>query len=444
MALGGSAGWADEPPEIAAALKAYDAGQFQQAAGLFQAATQTLSSPAEQARAWLYLGFSQARLQDVPASRRSFAKALAVDPEVKVDSGRAPPDAIQEIEAFRQMMVGSLQIEAGEPDARVLVDGQERGRGSVTLTLPIGRHGVKVLSADSHREFEEPRVIVMVDQVVRLKAALAPGPRAQQALATALALLKDQRFAPALQAVGEALRAWAEWPETLRLRGRIHEGLAGPDSTLEALRKPERGRDYSAVASRLRAAADDLERYARLKPDAPDRPEVAVAIERLRERALTADRAQQAARALEAEERERLAREAEGQRRAQERAMREAAERARHETKRASKRRWRWWGYGLLGGAVALGATTGVFAYLGARQNTRIQEGGFTTGGEIADAASKGKAYNGAAWGLGATAAALAGTGLAFILFHLDPGEYRVSVSPLMSAPGLVVTGRFP
>jgi hypothetical protein len=118
--------------------------------------------------------------------------------------------------------------------------------------------------------------------------ARKPSMAARTSLAQASALVKVKRFADALEAANAALAAMPGWPKALRLRAKIHEGAAGPDSRLEALAEAKAGVDYGAMARSLTAAADDLEAYVKARPNAKNADALIERVGELRARASTA------------------------------------------------------------------------------------------------------------------------------------------------------------
>jgi hypothetical protein len=118
--------------------------------------------------------------------------------------------------------------------------------------------------------------------------ARKPSMTARTSLAQASALVKVKRFADALEAANAALAAMPGWPKALRLRAKIHEGAAGPDSRLEALAEAKAGVDYGAMARSLTAAADDLEAYVKARPNAKNADALIEWVGELRARASTA------------------------------------------------------------------------------------------------------------------------------------------------------------
>jgi hypothetical protein len=118
--------------------------------------------------------------------------------------------------------------------------------------------------------------------------ARKPSMAARTSLAQASALVKVKRFADALEAANAALAAMRGWPKALRLRAKIHEGAAGPDSRLEALAEAKAGVDYGAMARSLTAAADDLEAYVKARPSVKNADALIERVGELRARASTA------------------------------------------------------------------------------------------------------------------------------------------------------------
>lgn len=165
---------ADGVADLRAAIAAYDAGDLHHAAPLLRAATRTARTPKERARAWLYLGLTLASLEGVDAARAAFRASLLEDPEQHVDPERVPPTLVAELARVRKSVLGELRIECPEPNARVFVDGRSAGQTPLTLRLPVGRHDLRVLSADGRRAHALPNTLVTARTPTVVTARLTP------------------------------------------------------------------------------------------------------------------------------------------------------------------------------------------------------------------------------------------------------------------------------
>jgi hypothetical protein len=222
----------------------------------------------------------------------------------------------------------------------------------------------------------------------------------------------------ALEAVDLAIAAKPEHAEAFVLRASLRVALAAPAAVIEALATPDGTVRYPELRAALVLAVSDLERYLRLQPDAHDRALVEARLEQVRgwvrateqnEAALAAQQRQQA----EAE----VARRTEAQRESE----RVTAVRARYQDELAAARSGRTLGWLFTGGALALGAGAGAFAFLGGAQNDAVRAGGFGAEGAIEDAASAGSLHNGLAIACAALGGAALSAGLTFLLTHFDP-----------------------
>jgi hypothetical protein len=164
---------ADRPAALQEAMRVYEEGDMPRAETLLRTAFPKLSTPTERALGWLYIGLTQAARKDMNGARRSFARSLLEDPELRAEWDRIPPAALAEYDAIRAALEGELGVEASEPGARVLIDGRERGQAPLRLKLPVGRHTVRVISADSARTYEEAAVLVTARAPALVRAKLA-------------------------------------------------------------------------------------------------------------------------------------------------------------------------------------------------------------------------------------------------------------------------------
>ena len=163
---------------LAAGVTAFDRGELRRASALFEDTARGATEPPLRARAWVYLGFAQMRLRDLVGARRSFGAAVLEAPDLVADARRAPPDALSELEAMRQLVTGELHVEASEAGALVRVDGRDRGPSPLVLRLPAGKHRIELVSTDGDRVFDDAAVEVVAGGSSVLKAALQPTPAA--------------------------------------------------------------------------------------------------------------------------------------------------------------------------------------------------------------------------------------------------------------------------
>lgn len=254
------------------------------------------------------------------------------------------------------------------------------------------------------------------------KVVVVAGPgdaeQARVLAATARSLSESGRPEEALVSADAAVAKAPDDPVLYGLRANIREQLAGPASTLVGLRAPVAGVNYAAMATVLRAEADDLDTAARLAGD-PEAAEEAVA--ELRARAIAADAWVKTL--------------ADGARREADRAV--SAGKVSWDARRGELAKKRPLALGLVaGGGVSL-ALVGVFAASGEAANAAVTEGGLSNAAAIQAAADGGIASN---VGLGVSAVlatALLGAGIPLTVMYWDPGEYSGG------GAGMAAVGRF-
>jgi len=202
----------------------------------------------------------------------------------------------------------------------------------------------------------------------------------------------------------------AEW---YFLRAGLHVGAA--KLTKHALENVSTTVDYATAETHLNAAIVDLRRYRELAPDAMDSVQVEQEVTSLTD-AANKVRTIQETRAVE-----RLTKEQDEMRR------RVAAAQDEHDARVVR----RIGGIALVTtGLVSFGAMA-TFAYLGAHQNSVIQNGGLATSADIASAANIGATFNIAFVGTLIGGIVLTAVGLPLTLLNLGSGrpDPKVSVS---------------
>jgi len=121
----------------------------------------------------------------------------------------------------------------------------------------------------------------------------------------------------------------------------------------------------------------------------------------------------------------------------------EQAARDKWNAERARRTHRRHQGYVVGGIGAGCLAIAGVFGYLGASQNSAIQQGGFTTASEISSAVSTGSIYNYVGWGFGITGAVGVAIGAPLVGFNWDRGEFKVVPTATADFKGVTLTGVF-
>jgi hypothetical protein len=157
------------------ATEALRTGDFEGALALLEtAATQTPRGP-DLARIHLLRGQCFGALRQTDKARGAFSLALEQDPELELDPQRVDPSLVALLNGVRSQMKGTLQVQADEAGAEVIID--DRPTGFVPLDIPvqIGRHRVSIRSLHTGRTANK-EVVVKFKQVelVQLNVAAPP------------------------------------------------------------------------------------------------------------------------------------------------------------------------------------------------------------------------------------------------------------------------------
>jgi hypothetical protein len=132
------------------------------------AAATKLRDPKARARAYKQVGIAQLELGKSSAAEQAFVFALTADALVDVDPVSDPPTAVALFRSTRDKLDGTLTVAANRREARVFVDGVDRGPTPFTGPLKVGRHQIRVATPDGHYERVMDNVVVGVGKTVAL------------------------------------------------------------------------------------------------------------------------------------------------------------------------------------------------------------------------------------------------------------------------------------
>lgn len=258
--------WGQDPAHdlLARGTRAYELGDLEQAEMALTKALTLLKAASHKGQAALHLGLIRATRADEGGARTWFRRALVEEPTLALDSERAPPRIRTLFEDVRDSLRGTVVFVSPEPGVTILVDG---GPANARQELPIGKHHVRVRSADGLRQFEDRAFVVRADAQARVLVKLSPRQaRLTLRLRPSGASLYEgnDRIATAGQS---ALRI-AAGPHTLRAAGQGLEplerqvrlepdGSIALDITLREALRPwwQRARTWAFVAAGVAGAA---------------------------------------------------------------------------------------------------------------------------------------------------------------------------------------------
>lgn len=155
----------------------FAAGDTPQSRHLLSRLARIARDPSILARVELYLGLNDAVDGDDRSAEAHFAKALALDPELKPDPTHLKKKLIDQFEAARTKLAGELLVTTEPSTARalVLVDGQARGPAPLRVRLLPGAHRVEVVT-DGAPPPGPTRAIVPAGRELRVVIAVSPPP----------------------------------------------------------------------------------------------------------------------------------------------------------------------------------------------------------------------------------------------------------------------------
>ena len=124
-------------------------GEFRPALRLLRRARrQARKNPGLLARVHLQTGVVQGVLRKKKKARRSFRKALRLDPTLVVERGDAKQAVRELFFEVRAGIKGTLEVTADRAGAKVTVDGKVLGQAPYKGEVVVGRHQVVVATAD--------------------------------------------------------------------------------------------------------------------------------------------------------------------------------------------------------------------------------------------------------------------------------------------------------
>lgn len=179
LALGAVEARASGPTEdVAQARKAYLAADFARALELYERAL--IQESEASARAQLHLARAQcfAALQDKRALVQALTRVLENDPTVALDQNRVDPALVEQLEALRARLRGTLEVHVQPADAQVSLD-------KTPIVLPfrgevaLGLHTLEALDAQGQRFTQDVTVAANHPQTVTLVIPQAAKPQPQ-------------------------------------------------------------------------------------------------------------------------------------------------------------------------------------------------------------------------------------------------------------------------
>lgn len=170
--LVGAAASAETPTELLQkGIAALGGGQIEASVQLLEQARAATSDRKLLGQIHLYLGLNHVAAGATAKARAALATALGHDSSLRLDPQRFKPEFVLLFEEVRRGLSGELTVGTEGPPARVLVDGEERGRAPFTGQLSVGDHTVEVVSADGLSTYRA-RVKIGPGAPVRLVARL--------------------------------------------------------------------------------------------------------------------------------------------------------------------------------------------------------------------------------------------------------------------------------
>jgi hypothetical protein len=168
---GSTAHAGSDPSLLQRGIRHYTYGEYGQAIQVLNRAGQKTRDPKTLAQVYLYLGLSHAVIGAVARAKRCFVTAMTHDPLIRPDPVRIKPDLVSLFAETRQRQRATLRVEADQPDAVAVVDGQPPARLPLRLTVSIGPHKVEVRSADG-RVRETRKLVLPPGATVQVSARL--------------------------------------------------------------------------------------------------------------------------------------------------------------------------------------------------------------------------------------------------------------------------------
>ena len=142
-------------------------GEFRPALRLLRKARrQAKKDPALRARVHLQTGIVLGVMRRKKRARRTFRKALKLDPTLLLDAGDTKKQVRELFIKVRSAMKGSLKVTAGRPGTVVHLDGKELGKAPHSGKVVVGSHKVTVSTPDRLYMYRTKVVIRLKEQTV--------------------------------------------------------------------------------------------------------------------------------------------------------------------------------------------------------------------------------------------------------------------------------------
>lgn len=163
---------ADEAEELLAeGLVRLRVGKFKKSLKVLKRARRKAKDPEIKAKVHLNLGVVYAVLRKKRKARKSFTKALKLNPTLTLKKGEVKDKAITLFEEVRAGIKGKLVVKAEPAGSTVLVDGKELGKTPLTQDMAVGSYNLEVRSADGMSSLTRV-VVISVDKESEVKGKL--------------------------------------------------------------------------------------------------------------------------------------------------------------------------------------------------------------------------------------------------------------------------------
>ena len=238
---------------LASARQAYDELELRNAVRYLEQALRLIDENpassidgADYREALILLGASRILLGEDERGKQTFVRLLSIDPEARLDPALFPPNLTRAFEesvgAARRLGTGSMDIQPSPAGTEVWVDGAFRGTGSVRLSLPEGRHLLRLYRRGCRPIGLRREVVAGAEEVIRQAVEPLPGAAAVMSQAAKLLTAPEESFPDAARELlqrGSAQRMF--WfrvgvsGSSLRVAGRLYDS-----ETQQTLRIPEK------------------------------------------------------------------------------------------------------------------------------------------------------------------------------------------------------------
>jgi len=152
-------------------INEYGGGEFERSLQVLTRAKGATKDQLLLARVYMRMGLSYGMLEQKAKAKQAFAAALKLNPEI-CPKPPIKPRLIKLCQERLRGMRGTLSVTSDRADSEVWIDGKVRGKVPQLLKLPIGTHQVVVKAPG--RKKQEYHVVVLADQVARIKAEFRP------------------------------------------------------------------------------------------------------------------------------------------------------------------------------------------------------------------------------------------------------------------------------